>query len=171
MADKIESKVNILTWAWHDNPQMNKVGILTVAWHDHAQMHKVEREVANKLSVFRNRTVKSHDTEKESKIPVLKFRRVTTMAMHLLLDFLKEGVVPDLKDHYYYNAYPDLLRFINEKVTDEEYHSLGFEAFYTAMKEKMFESLKYPEDTNISKVKKAIIKYKVAIPEAYKGYF
>jgi len=147
--------VNILTWAWDDYPRINTV----------------KKEVANKLSVFRNAKVGRHDTEEEQKMPVLKFRNITSMAMMLLLEFLKTGKVPSLEDSYFYDALPDLLAFINKKVTMDEYCALGFSEFYYAITEKMFFSLTRPDDTNIDETKAAIVKYAVTIPMKYADYF
>lgn len=149
----------------------NEIYILTWAWDDYPRIHTVKREITNKLSVFRNHRIERHDTEKVQKMPVLKFRDITSMAMKLLLEFLETRKVPDLNDWYYYNALPDLLTFIKEKVTMEEYCTLNFEVFYCAITERMFVSLTRPEDTNIEDTKAAITKFGVTIPQKYEGYF
>lgn len=147
--------VNILTWAWDDYPRIDTV----------------KKEVANKLSVFRNAKVGNHIIDGKGDTPVIRFRTTTSMAMKLLLEFLETGKVPNLEDSYYYPALPDLLAFIKEKVTMEEYCALEFEIFYYAITEKMFLSLTRPDDTNIEETKAAIVKYAVTIPMKYEGYF
>jgi hypothetical protein len=156
------------------------VHIITYAWDLNLKLYVIETENANKLSVFRRKQKQMYQLPplqddngmeiERGRVEVLVFRRMTTIAMKLLIEFLRQATIPK-DDRYYYNAYPDLLRFIKNKVTSDEYYATGMEKFYNFIVEQMFLSLTRPEDTDIRKVKKFLRRYKVPIPKQYEQYF
>lgn len=139
--------------------------VRTTNWSNYESYEKITEETRNKLTVFRNTEVKYTE---DGKYEYLEFdKAITSMAMTLLLEFLENGVIPDLSDHYYFAAYPDLITFIQEQITQEEKDVLGFAGFTTKILEKMFLSLTFPEDTNIPETKAVLKKYNFPIPAEY----
>lgn len=149
---------------------MSDINILTIAWDNYPRIHKLKKEVAERLYVFKNKRVSIHMTERGD-IEVLIFRKITSMAMELLLEFLNTGKMPSLTDSYFYAAFPDLLRFINDKFTNEECKEFKINEFRVLVELKILYSLTRSEDIDVEKTKKTIKKYKVPITEEYEKYF